>query len=93
MKALCVLFAALLAGCASMQPPAPPVVVKVPYYVPCVKEVPQRPSYETPTLPATADDGTVALALARDWVRSRGYEPMLEAIVQGCANPPPLPTQ
>lgn len=72
----------LLAGCASA-PPAP-VRVEVPVMVPCVGEVPQRPAYEFDKLPAAATDGEIILALARDWVRGRAYDGVLEAVIAGC---------
>ncbi len=34
--------------------------------VPCIGEVPPRPAYEFDELPATATDGEIILALARD---------------------------
>lgn len=71
-----------LAGCTST-PPAP-VGVEVPVMVPCVGAVPARPAYEFDKLPATATDGEIILALARDWLRGRGYEGRLKAIVSGC---------
>ena len=74
--------AAMLVGCASAPPP--PVRVEVPVMVPCVITTPQRPAYEFDTLPSTAADGEIVLALARDWVRSRPYEIALEAVVSGC---------
>ena len=73
----------LLAGCAS-SPPAP-VRVEIPVFTPCVKVVPQRPAYEFDKLPATATDGEIILALARDWVRGRKYEGELDAVLIGCS--------
>ena len=80
--ALQLAMAGLLAGC-STAPPAP-VRVEVPVMVPCIGEVPSRPAYEFDKLPATANDGEVILALARDWLRGRGYEGELEAVIAGC---------
>lgn len=74
--------ALLLAGCATA-PPAP-VRVEVPVMVPCIGAVPQRPTYELERLPATATDGEIILALARDWSRGRKYEVELEAVIAGC---------
>ena len=71
-----------LAGCTTV-PPAP-VRVEVPVMVPCIGAVPPRPAYEFDKLPATATDGEIILALARDWLRGRGYEGELEAIIEGC---------
>lgn len=71
-----------LAGCAS-EPPAP-VRVEVPVMVPCVGAVSPRPAYEFDKLPASATDGEVVLALARDWLRARIYEGELEAVIVGC---------
>jgi len=76
---LCVM---LLAGCASV-PPAT-VRVEVPVMAPCAGEVPQRPVYEFDRLPATATDGEIVLALARDWPRGRKYEGEMEAVIAGC---------
>ncbi|KQW97149.1 hypothetical protein ASC94_10180 [Massilia sp. Root418] len=73
----------LLAGCASVSPPATQTV-EVPVYVQCVKARPQRPVYEFDKLPADASDGRKIMALARDWVRAREYELKLEAVVAGC---------
>jgi PBP1b-binding outer membrane lipoprotein LpoB len=84
MRALVLLAALVLAGCASTAPVI--TEVKVPVSVPCVKpeQIPQRPDYETPKLTPDATDGNKVLALARDWARSRGYEGKLEAIVSEC---------
>ena len=71
-----------LAGCASA-PPAP-VRVEVPVMVPCIGDVPQRPAYEFDKLPASATDGEIILALARDWPRGRKYEVKLETVIAGC---------
>jgi hypothetical protein len=72
----------LLAGCAG---PAPVTQrVEVPVYVPCVKEVPQRPVFEFDKLDAESSDGRKIMALARDWARWRKYEGELEAVVAGC---------
>lgn len=72
----------LLAGCTTA--PAAPVRVEVPVMVPCIGQVPPRPTYEFDKLPATATDGEIILALARDWLRGRPYEEALLAIVEGC---------
>ena len=71
-----------LAGCASA-PPAP-VRVEVPVMVPCIRAVPARPAYEFDKLTATATDGEIILALARDWSRGRKYEGELAATIEGC---------
>ncbi|OBV39784.1 hypothetical protein [Janthinobacterium psychrotolerans] len=72
----------LLTGCASA--PSAPVRVEVPVMVPCIGELPPRPAYEFDKLPATATDGEIILALARDWSRGRIYEVVLEAAITGC---------
>lgn len=73
----------LLAGCASA-PPAP-VRVGVPVIVPCVSTAPPlRPSYDFDSLSATATDGEIILALARDWPRGRNYEAELRALISAC---------
>lgn len=80
---LAVIFGMLaLAGCTTTQPA--PVRVEVPVMVPCIGEVPPRPAYEFDKLPATAPDGEIILALARDWPRGRKYEKELEAVITGC---------
>lgn len=79
---LAISLAVLLAGCASA-PPAP-VRVEVPVMVPCVGEVPARPAYEFDKLSASATDGEIILALARDWARGRKYERDLEVAIAGC---------
>lgn len=80
---LAVIFGMLaLAGCGTA-PPAP-VRVDVPVMVSCIGSVPERPAYEFDRLPVTATGGEIVLALARDWLRGRGYEGELEAIVAGC---------
>lgn len=45
---------------------------------------PARPAYEFDKLPATATDGEIILALARDWGHGRNYEGQLGAVVAGC---------
>lgn len=72
----------VLAGCGSA--PLAPQRVEVPVFALCVKTVPQRPAYEFDKLAPRATDGEMALALARDWLRARKYENVLEAIIQGC---------
>ena len=72
----------LLAGCGTA-PPAP-VRFEVPVMVPCIGAVPARPAYEFDKLPATATDGEIILALARDWLRGRHYEIDLEVALSGC---------
>lgn len=76
------ILAVLLVGCSS----APPALqrVEVPVMVPCVGEVSARPAYEFDRLPASATDGEIILALARDWTRGRKYEGELEAAISGC---------
>ena len=83
---LAVIFGMLaLAGCTSTPPTPPtPVRVKVPVMVPCIGAVPARPAYEFDKVPATATDGEIILALARDWPHGREYEGKLEAIIEGC---------
>ncbi|MBY0241762.1 MAG: hypothetical protein K2X55_20860 [Burkholderiaceae bacterium] len=73
---------ALVAGCSSPAPVAQRV--EIPVFTPCVKVVPERPTFEFDNLPADASDGAKVLALARDWARGRKYEGELEAIVSGC---------
>lgn len=81
--ALAVLFCAcMLAGCASVPPTT--VRVEVPVMVPCIGAVLARQVYEFDKLPATAADGEIILALARDWSRARKYEVELEGILAGC---------
>ena len=75
-------YAVLVAGCTSA-PPAP-VRVEVPVMVPCIGAVPLRPAYEFDQLPATATDGEIILALARDWLRGRKYQMDLELLVLRC---------
>lgn len=72
----------LLAGCASTPPT--PVRVEIPVFTPCVKVQIAPPQYEFDKLPATATDGEIILALARDWLRGRKYESQLEATIAGC---------
>ena len=79
---LAILCAAMMAGCGTA-PPAP-VRVDVPVMVPCIGVVPARPAYEFDQLPATATDGEIILALARDWLLGRRYEGNLEAAIAGC---------
>ena len=81
---------ALLASCGSM-PQSAPLRVEIPVFTPCVKVQIPRPAYEFDQLPATATDGEIILALARDWARGRRYEGELEALIDGClsaASPP-----
>ena len=71
-----------LAGCTTA-PPAP-VRVEVPVMVPCIGAVPARPAYEFDKLAPMATDGEIILALARDWLRGRSYEGLIEAAIAGC---------
>jgi hypothetical protein len=84
MKAL--LFLLLLAGCATRPEVRTPIAYEVDKVVAvsCVKATPMRPTYDTEHLPATATDLQFGDALAVDWVRSRGYEKELEAVVAAC---------
>jgi len=68
-------------GCASR--PAT-LEVKVPVYVSCVKEVPVRPTFASPSLPGDASEGEKVLALARDTLLHFKYEGQLVAIITGC---------
>lgn len=77
-----IILTVLLAGCANA--PSAPVRVEVPVMVPCVGEVPARPAYEFDRLLATATDGEIVLALARDWARGQIYEGRLTAVIEGC---------
>lgn len=61
----------LLASCASA--PLAPVHVEIPVFTPCVKTEISRSTYEVVQLPATATDGEIILALARDRRRRRDY--------------------
>lgn len=72
----------LLAGCNTT--PSAPVRVEIPVFTPCVKVQIPRPEYEFDKLSATATDGEIILALARDWPRGRAYEAQLDAIIEGC---------
>lgn len=81
-RAAGIIAAMLLAGCTTA--PLAPVRVEIPVFTPCVKVVPQRPAYEFDKLPATATDGEIILALARDWPRGRKYEGQMEAAIAGC---------
>lgn len=76
-----ILFALLLAGCATK--PAT-VEVKVPVYTPCVKAVPARPAFAFPLLGDNASEGEKVLALARDTLLHFKYELQLEAVIAGC---------
>jgi hypothetical protein len=62
----------------------PPVEYKTAVAVSCIKAVPVRPTYETESLPDTAPDGVLVVAVGRDWARSRVYEGQLEIAVEGC---------
>ena len=81
-RAAGIIAAMLLAGCTTA--PLAPVRVEVPVIVPCIGQVPLRPIYEFDQLSATATDGEIILALARDWLRGRGYEGELEAVIARC---------
>lgn len=72
----------VLTGCGSA--PLALQRVEVPIFIPCVKEVPQRPVYEFDQLAPAATDGEIILALAKDWPRGRKYESEIEAVVAGC---------
>lgn len=74
---------ALIFACVLLAAPPVPVRVELPVMVPCVDEVPQRPAYELDKLPASATDGNIILALARDWTRGNVYEQTLEATIYG----------
>lgn len=60
------------------------VETKIPVTVKCVTEMPAKPVYATPMLQADASDYDKVSALASDWVRSRIYEPKLEAALAAC---------
>lgn len=71
----------MLVGCAAKPPTE---TVKVGVYVPCVKDKPARPAYETDKLTAASSDGEKVLALARDKPTHLKYEGQLEAVIAGC---------
>ena len=78
---------ALLAGCATNQPPKLPDVVKVPVTVPCVVDRPARPELRTPASVAAdprLTDYDKAVSLAREIERRDRYLLDLEAATAGC---------
>jgi hypothetical protein len=68
-------------GCATVEPP---LVVKIPVVVSCVKDVPEKPEYETAKLSRKSPAGEKVVKLSRDWSLSRIYEGELEAVIEGC---------
>lgn len=70
-----------LAGCAGIEVPKE---VRVPVAVPCVEQVPQRPSMMSDQELLALDDYGLVVALARDRRVRQGYIVELEATLEGC---------
>lgn len=85
MRALAVVAALALAGCAS-KPCGPPqtVRVEVPVSVPCRVAVPPAPELPTDLLEPEAPIWDQMRALRAERLRLRAHVRMLEAAVQGC---------
>lgn len=85
MRALIVMLAAILAGCASPSRImlADPVEIKIPVRVPCIKTVPAAPVW---AFNPAADASTYALVdnLLIEREQRRIYEAELMAVMRGC---------
>ena len=79
---LAIIFAGLLAGCASS--PQIPRKVRVPVPVPCISQPPQRPALLSDQDLLALDDYGLVLGLARDRRLRQAYEAQLEAAIAGC---------
>lgn len=77
-----ILVSCALAGCASG--PQIPKEIRVPVPVPCIDQVPQRPSMLSDAELLALDDYGLVIALARDRRVRQGYIAELEATVEGC---------
>lgn len=82
MKKLCIIFATILAGCAT---PIPSVVkVNVPVEVPCKITPPAKPKSAVDALPLGSDIWDQMLALRADRLSAKGYEGELESAITAC---------
>lgn len=84
MKKLLVLAVLMgVSGCVAAPAP-PPLEVKVPVMVKCIKVKPTRPEYRTPAVSPIASNFDKVAALVQDWVDSRKYELQLETALEAC---------
>lgn len=74
--------AGLLAGCSTI--PDAPTEVRIPVPVPCVEQLPVRPSMMSDSELLALDDFGLVVALARDRRIRQGYIAELEATLEGC---------
>ena len=78
---LAMLFAAVLAGCTTIQE------VKVPIPTPCVKDVPMRPALLSEQLPAVQTEADAASYVKAVWIdlqEFQSYSDKLEVVIAGC---------
>lgn len=80
MRALWVLMALFMAGCATTPEPQ---IVKVEVIKPCIKEAPKRPTYRTGK-GAYPGEKSAAAILAADFERAEQYGHDWEAAAAGC---------
>ena len=88
MKALALLAAALLAGCAAQESRLEPVEVRVPIPVRCRVQLPAEPAWAMDASAQDADiDALMAAALA-ELKQREGYEIELKAAAAACDREP-----
>jgi hypothetical protein len=80
-----VLIAALLGGCTTL--PDAPTEIRVPVPVPCLfaADLPAKPQFLTDSEMAKMSDADMIIALRADQLAYRGYVPLIDALIQGCA--------
>ena len=78
-----------LTGCVTRQ--AAPPAVKVPVYLPCQTDVPQRPTFPADALTEADDIWALGTTLWADRKARQAYELGLEIRLQGCVNQPTPP--
>lgn len=84
MKALLLLAAALLAGCAGTSHAPVVTEVKIPIAERCEAPVPDRPVFAVDLLPIGSDIYQQVKALRAEREQRKGYELELEAAVRAC---------
>lgn len=72
----------LLAGCQSI--PEVPTVVKIPYAVPCISEIPPKPALVTDAELLAMPDAAFVIALAADRIERGKWMAVAEALLSGC---------
>ncbi|HWV16503.1 MAG TPA: hypothetical protein VN030_13805 [Cellvibrio sp.] len=73
-----------LCACAALPKVQEPVIVKVPVYVPCINQLPNKPVFAVSLIKQTDDLATITDAYMVERHQRIIYEAQLEAATAGC---------